>query len=61
LLPSSFYVGDALGSFNSWMRLFTGLCFGIGVAWFMFPRIDEAMRETVALLREKLAAAGQGI
>ncbi len=59
LLPSSFYIGDALGSFNSWMRLFTGLCFGIGVAWFMFPRIDEAMRDTAELLREKLVTVGQ--
>lgn len=59
LLPNTFYIGDSFGSFNSWMRLFTGLCFGIGVAWFMFPRIDEAMRETAALLREKLVTARQ--
>ena len=25
LLPSGFYVGNELGSFNSWMRLVTGL------------------------------------
>lgn len=36
-LPHTFYYGDALGSFNSWMRLLTGLLFGIGVVWFAFP------------------------
>ena len=61
LMPSSFYVGDSFGTFNSWVRLFTGLCFGIGVAWFMFPRIDEAMRDVATELREKLVAAGQKV
>ena len=34
---ASFYAGDALGSFNSWMRLITGLLAGFGIAWFIFP------------------------
>ncbi len=58
LLPQSFYVGDAFGSFNSWLRLISGICFGIGVVWFMYPRIDQAMRETADVLRAKLIAAG---
>lgn len=58
VLPQWFYVGDAFGSFNSWMRLFTGLCFGIGVAWFMFPRIDDAIQDAISVVHEKLAAAG---
>jgi uncharacterized membrane protein len=41
-LPPTFYLGDALGSFNSSMRLLTGLLFGIGVVWFGFPYLDEA-------------------
>ncbi len=36
----SFYAGDAWGSFNSIMRLFTGVCFGAGIVWFGFPHID---------------------
>ena len=28
---SAFYQGDALGSFNSWMRLITGILFGIAL------------------------------
>lgn len=40
--PASFYAGDALGSFNSWMRLITGVLFGLGVVWFGFPYLEEA-------------------
>lgn len=40
-LPGWFYLGDALGSFNSWMRLITGTLFGLGVVWFLFPIIDR--------------------
>jgi uncharacterized membrane protein len=39
--PASFYAGDALGSFNSWMRLLTGVFFGAGVVWFAFPYLDD--------------------
>jgi uncharacterized membrane protein len=43
LLPTSFYVGDALGSFNSWMRLLTGVLFGLGIVWTAFPHIERAL------------------
>jgi uncharacterized membrane protein len=36
-LPATFYAGDALGSFNSWMRLLSGLAFGMGVAGLLLP------------------------
>lgn len=38
--PATFFQGDTLGSFNSWMRLLTGLPFGLGIAAFLFPRIS---------------------
>ncbi len=38
----AFYAGDAWGSFNSWMRLLTGVLFGLGVVWFGFPHIHQA-------------------
>jgi len=44
-LPSSFYVGDALGSSNSDLRWITGILFGITTVWFIFPMIENAMRE----------------
>lgn len=40
--PITFYVGDALGSFNSWMRIMTGVFFGIGVVGFSFPYFEDA-------------------
>ncbi len=40
-LPVSFYVGDALGSFNSWMRLLTGVLAGFSIAWLVFPYIFQ--------------------
>jgi uncharacterized membrane protein len=41
-LPSWFYVGDALGSFNSWMRLITGSLAGLGLVWFAFPYMEAS-------------------
>lgn len=45
-LPASFYVGNELGSFNSWMRLATGLLAGLSVTWMLYPLLDEAFRDT---------------
>jgi uncharacterized membrane protein len=39
--PSAFYAGDAWGSFNAWMRLITGVIFGLGVVWFCFPVLED--------------------
>ncbi|MGQ0601876.1 MAG: DUF2085 domain-containing protein [Anaerolineales bacterium] len=41
-LPPAFYSGDALGSFNSWMRLITGVLFAAGLVLWSFPHLDEA-------------------
>lgn len=41
-LPVTFYVGDAIGSFNSFMRLITGLLAGLGIVWFAFPYMEES-------------------
>jgi uncharacterized membrane protein len=37
----SFYAGDAWGSFNSWMRLISGVLAGFGLASFLLPRFDK--------------------
>jgi uncharacterized membrane protein len=42
---ANFYAGDALGSFNSWMRIITGLLAGLGLVWFAFPYLDTAFSE----------------
>lgn len=56
--PTTFYAGNALGSFNSWMRLITGILFGVGVVWFAFPYLDFAFSDTVHAIRDKFAHAG---
>ena len=40
--PTTFYAGDAWGSFNSLMRLITGVLFGLGIVWFGYPYLDAA-------------------
>jgi uncharacterized membrane protein len=39
--PDTFYTGDALGSFNSWMRLLSGVLFGVGLVGWVFPHFGE--------------------
>ncbi len=40
-LPATFYAGDALGSFNSIMRLATGLLAGLAIVWLAFPYLFQ--------------------
>ncbi len=53
-LPATFYAGDALGSFNSLMRLLTGVLFGVGTVWFAFPYVEAAFYEMREELDEKI-------
>ncbi len=48
-LPTWFYVGDALGSFNSWMRLVTGTLAGLAVPWLALPFVHRAQTLTPKL------------
>lgn len=57
-LPAWFYAGDGLGSFNSLLRIITGLLFGVGVIWFAYPHLDTYMCETRTTLEMKLRRAG---
>ncbi len=38
---ASFYAGDAWGSFNSLIRLLTGILFGVGIVWYTYPYMDK--------------------
>ncbi len=42
-MPAGFYAGDALGSFNSWMRLITGLLAGLALAGLVFPYLVQSL------------------
>jgi uncharacterized membrane protein len=58
----TFYAGDALGSFNSWMRLLTGVLFGFGIVWFGLPFLDASFTNLAArVLKAKLQGSELGI
>jgi uncharacterized membrane protein len=57
--PASFYAGDAWGSFNSLMRLLTGILFGLGIVWFGFPYLNEAFSGWKETLEAKINPAWQ--
>ena len=58
IFPSTFYAGDALGSFNSWMRLVTGVLFGMAVVWLAFPYFDQTFADLASVYQNKLRKAG---
>lgn len=47
--PAGFYVGDTLGSFNSWARIITGLLAGFAIAWLAFPYFFQTQTLTQRL------------
>jgi len=49
-----FYAGDAWGSFNSLMRLLTGILFGLGIVWFGFPYLDNLFIQEGSILSSRL-------
>lgn len=53
-LPAGFYAGDAWGSFNSLMRLLTGVLFGLGIVWFGLPYIEMNISYEEGLMVDKL-------
>jgi hypothetical protein len=53
LFPLSFYVGNELGSFNSWMRLITGLLFGLAAAWMNYPLLEASFQDVRQTLESR--------
>ena len=56
--PAWFYAGDTLGSFNSSMRLITGVLFGVACVWLAYPYIEQSMSEMRVRLEDNLHRAG---
>jgi uncharacterized membrane protein len=50
----TFYAGDAIGSFNWWMRLLTGLLAGFATVWLVYPHVADAFAEIRDSLEIKL-------
>ncbi|MBN1483343.1 MAG: DUF2085 domain-containing protein [Chloroflexia bacterium] len=46
LFRPSFYVGDAIGHLNWWLRTITGFLFGLGLVWAVYPRVESEMRRS---------------
>lgn len=60
---NAFYYGDALGSFNSDVRWITGFLFGLTSVWFLFPLVEESMRDVLVQAQkqvEKIQAVNNG-
>ena len=52
--PHGFYSGDAWGSFNSTVRLLTGILFGVGIVWFGFSFLDDSFSQQAQYLKNRL-------
>ena len=50
----TFYTGDHWGSFNAWMRLLTGVLFGLGLVWFGFPYLNESFLYSAEIVKLKI-------
>lgn len=59
VLPQSFYVGDSFGTFNSWMRLISGIGFGIGIVWLIVPAIDASITRDIKIIGRKLQSIAE--
>ena len=56
VFAESFYKGDALGSFNSLMRLITGALFAVATAGLTFPFLHRELKRNESALAAKLNA-----
>jgi len=53
----TFYAGDAWGSFNSIMRMVSGILFGAGIVLFGFPYLEEFFTDQAAWIKYKFERA----
>ncbi len=53
-----FYSGNGFWSFNWWMRLISGLLFGMGLVWFAYPYLESGFKQTMREIEAKFRNAG---
>lgn len=53
----AFYAGDAWGSFNSIMRMISGIVFGAGIVLLGFPYLEEFFNDQAAWIKYKFERA----
>lgn len=56
VFPAGFYAGNALGSFNSWMRWITGFLFALGIVWYGFPYLEETAQDLQQRIEHRIKA-----
>ncbi len=56
IFPTSFSAGDAVGSFNNFARLLTGVLFGFSTVAFLYPLVDSAMQDAIRVTGMRLAS-----
>lgn len=57
LFAPNFYAGDAIGSFNWWLRLLTGMLAGFATAWLIYPPLEKGFAHMRRSLEVKLRDA----
>jgi uncharacterized membrane protein len=58
-LPTWFYIGDTLGSFNFLVRFISAILFGVAFAWIAFPYMARSTHKLTADLKNKLEQIDQ--
>jgi uncharacterized membrane protein len=58
MFTAVFYTGTIPGSFNWWLRTLTGLLFGLGLVWFLFPRFADYFKKRRNELEPRLKRIG---
>jgi uncharacterized membrane protein len=59
-MSAAFYTGTTWGSFNSLMRLLTGIMFGLGLAWFILPRLTQNSTNDYKMISSQAEEASTG-
>ena len=58
LFTAVFYTGTIPGTLNWWIRSLTGLLFGLGLVWFLFPRFSNYFYDRRKQLEPRLRRIG---
>lgn len=52
-LGAGFYIGTTIGTLNWLLRTLTGALAGLASVWLLYPRIDQAFKESIATTRAR--------
>jgi uncharacterized membrane protein len=61
IFPTSFYSGETFGTFNSLIRLLTGMLFGMGIVWYTYPYLDHVISSSDLPSAHRLTSDSAGM